>query len=88
MVTVVTVVLGNFLLNSLGYYVPFVERLVSPPPLLLMRDGHLLRANKRREFLTRDELMAQLREEGVDDIAMVNTAYLGGLGNISLVTHN
>ena len=87
-VTVVTVVLWNYLLNSLGYYIPLIERLVSPPPLLLIKEGQMLRNNMRREFLTKDELMAQLREEGVDDLAMVKTAYLEGDGNISVVTHD
>lgn len=85
-VTVVTVVIWNYLLNSLGYFIPVIERLVAPPPLLLIKDGQMQRRNMRREFLTRDELMAQLREEGVDDVAMVKTAYLEGDGNISVIT--
>jgi uncharacterized membrane protein YcaP (DUF421 family) len=85
-VTVVTVVLWNFLLNSLGYYFPLIDRLIAPPPLLVIRDGKMVRNNMRREFLTKEELMAQLREQGVDDIARVKTAYLEGDGNISVVT--
>lgn len=87
-VTVVTVVVWNYLLNSLGYYIPFIERLIAPPPLLLVKEGQMQRRNMRREFLTKDELMAQLREEGVDDLAMVKTAYLEGDGNISVVTND
>ncbi len=85
-VTVVTVVLWNYLLNSLGYYFPLIDRLIAPPPLLVIRDGKMVRNNMRREFLTKDELMAQLREQGVDDIGKVKTAYLEGDGNISVVT--
>jgi uncharacterized membrane protein YcaP (DUF421 family) len=85
-VTVVTVVLWNYLLNSLGYYFPLIDRLIAPPPLLVIRDGKMVRNNMRREFLTKEELMAQLREQGVDDIARVKTAYLEGDGNISVVT--
>jgi uncharacterized membrane protein YcaP (DUF421 family) len=87
-VTVVTVVTWNYILNSLGYFIPIIERLVAPPPLLLIQDGQMQRRNMRREFLTKDELMAQLREEGVDDLAMVKTAYLEGDGNISVITRD
>ena len=87
-VTVVTVVLWNYLLNSLAYYFPPIERLVSPPPLQIIRDGQMIRSNMRREFLTREELLAQLREEGIDDIAKVKSAYLEGDGNISVVPYD
>ena len=39
----------------------------------------------RREMVTRDELMAQLREQGVDDIAKVKSACLEGDGQFSVV---
>jgi uncharacterized membrane protein YcaP (DUF421 family) len=43
---------SNYLLNFLSFYVPFIERLVSAPPLQVIRNGELLRRNMRREFLT------------------------------------
>ena len=86
LVTVITIVGWNYLLNSLSYYVPFVERLVSPPPLQVVKDGKLIRRNMRKEFLSEQELMAQLREEGVDDVSKVKAAHIEGDGNISVIT--
>jgi uncharacterized membrane protein YcaP (DUF421 family) len=85
LVTVITVVAWNYILNSLSYYVPLVERLVSPPPLPVVRNGRLIRSNMRKEFLSEQELMGQLREEGVEDISRVKAAHIEGDGNISVI---
>jgi uncharacterized membrane protein YcaP (DUF421 family) len=82
---VVTVVAWNYILNSLAYYIPIIERLLSPPPLLIVRDGKMLRRNMRKEFLTEQELMAQLREQGVENLEDVKSAHLEGDGNISVI---
>lgn len=86
LVTVATIVAWNYLLNSLSYYVPFIERLVSPPPLQVVKNGKLIRRNMRKEFLSEQELMGQLREEGVDDLERVKAAHIEGDGNISVIT--
>ena len=84
-ITVATVVAWNYILNSIAYYVPFVERLLSPPPLLIVRDGKMVRKNMRKEFLTEQELMGQLREQGIEDLGGVKSAHLEGDGNISVI---
>jgi uncharacterized membrane protein YcaP (DUF421 family) len=61
-------------LDWLGYHVPAIQRLVHPPPLLLIRDGRLLRRNMQTELITVDELMSQLRLHGVDTISEVAAA--------------
>jgi uncharacterized membrane protein YcaP (DUF421 family) len=86
-IIVLTIVAWNYVLNSLSYRIPLLERLVSPPPLRVVDNGKMLRRNMRREFLTEEELMAQLREEGVDDIAKVKAAHIEGDGNISVIVH-
>lgn len=84
-VLVATIVAWNYGLNSLGYYVPLVERLISPPPLQVVREGKLLRSNMRKEYLTLEELHTHLREEGVEDVAQVKAAYIEGDGAISVI---
>jgi uncharacterized membrane protein YcaP (DUF421 family) len=86
LVTVVTVVAWNYVLNSLSFYIPLVERLVAPPPLQIVRDGKMLRHNMRKEFLSPNELMGQLREQGIEDVAEVRRAHIEGDGNISVIT--
>ena len=58
---------------------------VEPRPLLLVRDGRLLRANMRRELVTQEELESKLRENGVEKLADVRMAYLESSGEISLL---
>lgn len=85
---VATIIFWSYALDWLGYYFPSVGRLVHPPPLPLVKDGRLLHRNMRKELITRDELMTQLREQGVEDLSCVKTAHMEGDGRISIVTAN
>jgi uncharacterized membrane protein YcaP (DUF421 family) len=51
----------------------------------LVRDGEMLRRNMRRELITDEELGAKIRQEGIDDIALIKGLYLEGDGEISLI---
>lgn len=61
-VMLVAMIIGwDYALDWLGYRFPAFQRLVRPAPLPLVRNGKLLYANMRRELVTREELMTQLR---------------------------
>ncbi len=87
-VIILTIVAWNYALNSLSWYIPPPQRWTTPPPLQIIDKGKLNRRNMRREFLTVDELMGQLREEGVEDISKVKAAHIEGDGNISVITYD
>ncbi len=87
LILVLTIIGWNLLLNWLGYRFPAVQRFISPPPLLLVKDGRPQYRNMRRELLTEDELMRQLRQHGVDDLADVKAVYMENDGHISVVTY-
>jgi uncharacterized membrane protein YcaP (DUF421 family) len=87
-VVILTIVAWNYALNSLSWYVPPLQRWTTPPPLQVVDNGKLLRRNMRKEFLTEDELMGQLREEGVEDLSSVKAAHIEGDGNISVILHD
>ncbi len=42
----------------------------------------------RRELMTHDELMSQLREQGIEDIATVRMARLESDGQLSVLTYS
>lgn len=86
-VLILTIVAWNYALNTLSWYIPLIERFTSPPPLQIVHDGKMLKRNMRKEFITESELMAQLREDGIDDIALVKSALLEGDGNISVIPY-
>jgi uncharacterized membrane protein YcaP (DUF421 family) len=82
---VATIIFWNFALDWLSYKSPILQRLIEPPPLLLVKNGQLLRRNMRKELVTDEELMVQLREQGVSDISKVKEAYMESDGHISVV---
>lgn len=83
---VATLAVWNMLLDWLGFRFRFFERLADPPPRLLVRNGALIARNLRSEWITRDELMAKLREQGIEDLSAVRWAYMESDGRISVGT--
>src|SRR5262245_49007634 len=84
-VLIATIVFWNYALYWLSHHFPRIERLLYPPPLLLIKDGRLLRRNKRQELVTEEELMSHLRQQGIADLAQVQEAYMEGDGQISII---
>ncbi len=82
---VTTIVGWSYVLNWLGFRFAWFRRFVHPPPLLLVKDGRLIRRNMQRELITREELISQLREQGVESVEDVREAYMEGDGRISVV---
>lgn len=79
------IVLWSFLVDRLGYFFPIVSRILEPDRLLLIKDGALQLHNMRREYVTRTELMEQLRLNGVSELAQVRRAYLESNGEMSVI---
>lgn len=75
----------NFIVNASSYRFPFIEKLVSSPPIEIVRNGQMLRRNMRREFVTEEELMSALRQEGIDSLDQVKVATVEGEGPITVI---
>lgn len=84
-VLVGTIVFWNFALDWLAFRFPAVERFLHAAPVLLVRNGRILRRNMKREMMTEDELMSELRQQGIDDLARVKKAFIEGDGNFSVI---
>jgi uncharacterized membrane protein YcaP (DUF421 family) len=87
-VLVLTIIVWSFTLNWLGFRFPRFQRLITPAPLPLVKDGRMFQRNMRKELITEGELMTQLREQGVDDISKVKMAHMEGDGRISVVVRD
>lgn len=85
---VLTLVFWSVALNWLSYRFRPIGRLLTPGALTLVRDGRMLRRHMHRELITEDELMSQLRLQGVDDLSAVREARMEGDGRISVVTRD
>lgn len=62
-----------------------MQRLMEAPTVELIRDGKILRRNLHREWVTVDELMGKLREQGIADVADVKIAVLEADGQLSVL---
>lgn len=77
----------DYVLDWLGdrYNDTWLGRLLRPSPLPLIRNGRVNRRNLRREMITEDELLGQLRQQGVERVEDVKKSYLEADGHISVV---
>jgi uncharacterized membrane protein YcaP (DUF421 family) len=84
-VLVSTIMFWDYFLDWLGYRFPRILRLLRPAPLLLIKDGRIQRRNLRLEMITEEELLGQLREQGIENVEEVKKSYLEGDGHISVI---
>ena len=87
-ILVTTIAFWDYFLDWLGYRFPSLQRLIRPAPLQLIEDGQMQRRNMRQEMITEEELMGQLRQQGVESAEEVKKCYLEGDGHISVITRN
>jgi uncharacterized membrane protein YcaP (DUF421 family) len=80
-----TIAFWDYCLDWLGYRFPAVQRLLRPAPLLLIKDGRMQKRNMRQEMITEEELMGQLREQGVESVEEVKKCYLEADGHVSMI---
>jgi uncharacterized membrane protein YcaP (DUF421 family) len=86
-VLVATIIFWNYAFDWIGYRSPWFTRLIEPPPLPLVKEGKMLRKNMRRELITEEEIMGQLREQGLDSLEKVKEVHIESDGNISVVQY-
>jgi uncharacterized membrane protein YcaP (DUF421 family) len=80
-----TVIFWSYLLNWLGYKIPRLQRLLTPPPLLIVKNGRMIDRHLQKELITEEELMSQLRQQGVEYLADVKKAFIEADGSISVI---
>jgi uncharacterized membrane protein YcaP (DUF421 family) len=79
------ILLWSWIVDQLEYRVPVLRKLLRHEASVLIENGRLNRRNMRRELVTEEELMANLRKEGVDSPARVRSAWLEADGEISFI---
>jgi uncharacterized membrane protein YcaP (DUF421 family) len=80
-----TLAFWSYALNWLAHQYSWFEKLTHPKPLALIEGGQLLRRNLRRELITEEELISQIRRQGLTDFKQVDRAFLEGDGTISVI---
>lgn len=85
MLLVGTLVFWNFLLDYASYRFPLIRGFSVASSMVLVKNGKYHWRNMRREFITKDELEAKLREEGVVELSKVKEMRLEADGAISVI---
>lgn len=83
-----TIVFWSHFLDWLGYKYSFLGRLIKPPKLLLIKDGRMLKQNMKKELITEEELLSELRKQGSMDMDNIIEAYMEPDGTVSVLEKN
>jgi uncharacterized membrane protein YcaP (DUF421 family) len=85
LVLIVVIVLWDYLIDWLGFKSRILAKVLDPEPLLLVKNGRIMRRNMASEMITEDELMSHLRQQGVEDIKLVKQCCLESSGDFSVI---
>lgn len=88
LILIVTIVLWDFFFDWLGFRYTFVSRILERRPLLLVENGKIIKKNLEKEFMTEDELMSQLRQQGQENEKRVKKCYIESNGRFSVLTES
>jgi uncharacterized membrane protein YcaP (DUF421 family) len=83
-ILVATIVAWDYLFDWLAFRFPGLTFL-HPPALLLIKNGRVLERNLRKEMISEEELLGELREQGVENVKEVKYSYMEANGHISVV---
>lgn len=72
------------IIDWLDYRFPHLH-IAAAGPLKIISHGRLVHRNLKRDKVSEDEVMAQLRQHGIASIAEVENAYIEGDGHFSVI---
>jgi uncharacterized membrane protein YcaP (DUF421 family) len=80
-----TLVLLNLGVNWYLYRHPTLDRRIEGEPVLLVKDGQLVRENLQRELITEEELLSAIHRQGVERIEACAEVILEASGPIPVL---
>jgi uncharacterized membrane protein YcaP (DUF421 family) len=84
---VATIVGWNWLIDWASFHSPVIARFTTPPVIVLVRHGRVLRGNMRREHLSDEDLDSKLREHGIERLEDVKIALMESDGEINVIPY-
>lgn len=88
LILIATILGWNFALDWLAYRFPKLRPILREPPTLLVQQGQFVEDGLRQEMVTEEDVAAQLRKQGLSDVADIDKAYLEADGSISVVEND
>ncbi|MBR5601595.1 MAG: DUF421 domain-containing protein [Clostridia bacterium] len=86
-VPVITLASFEVFTSGLSLRFPKIKMLLSPKPAVLIRNGKPIRSEMEKVRISLDELLCELRQKNIADIAQVRYAILESNGKISIITN-
>jgi uncharacterized membrane protein YcaP (DUF421 family) len=80
-----TIMAVNWVVGRAAYSSKWFERAIEGVPTLLVHSGHMVEPNMRRVGISREELLSNLRSQGVFCIDDVRAAVLEPSGKLSVL---
>lgn len=80
-----TIVGWGYVVDWLMYRFPALDNWVTPRKVCVVKKGELQWRNMRREFVTRDEVMSEMRLAGIEVLEQVRAAYIEPNGKLSFL---
>ncbi len=80
-----TIVAWGYIIDWLMYRFPLLNRLATARKVCVVRDGELQWHNMRREYVTREEIMSEMRLAGIESLDEVRVAYIEPNGKLSFL---
>ena len=81
----VTLLVVNTLVSRVTQRNKFARHLLEGEPTVIVHKGQILAQNAGREGITNEEIMAALREHGIEELSQVGLAVLEVDGSISVI---
>lgn len=88
LILVTVIVLWDWVFDWLGFRSKFAAKVLEPEPLVLIRNGRVIKENLEKEMITKDELRSQLRQHGIENISDVKSCRLESNGKFSIIRHD
>jgi uncharacterized membrane protein YcaP (DUF421 family) len=84
-VLVATIMMWNLALDWVSYHSPTLRRFIQPQPLMLVKNGRMQKQNMRKELITKEDLLSELREHGIEDLSEVKEVRIEEDGHLSVI---
>lgn len=85
LISVATFVAMNRSVDLIMHHSRKMERLLDGSPKTIIKDGHINENICKSEFITQEELLSSLRQNGLEDPSVVKKAVLETNGKISVL---
>lgn len=80
-----TIIFWDFSLDFLGFKSRLFRQVLEPDTLKIVENGKFLRQNMRKEMITVEDIVSQMRQNGIEDISEVKAAFLERDGHFSFI---